>query len=712
MDYWGHVQNERIQTLKEHLYGTAEKAGDFAAVFGKRDWGYCAGMLHDIGKYSKEFQEKIHENTEKRVDHSTAGAQVCYQQDGVYGFLSYCIAGHHSGLPDYGHSSDDNNAPTLYARCRKKIPDYHMYKQEIEIPLLSTEPFDLKKAEHESFSLSVFIRMIYSCLVDADFLDTEAFMSEGKVEREKGEDLEVLLKKLINYTSGWMENADRDTVNGRRTEILKHCFSCGEMPQGLFRLTVPTGGGKTIASLAFALQHAVKHQMQRVIYVVPYTSIIEQNAAVFREILGDDNVLEHHCNIDYSVSDELKPMQLASENWDKPIVVTTNVEFFESLFSNRSSRCRKLHNIANSVIIFDEAQMLPNDYLKPCIAMMEELLQRYKASIVLCTATQPTLDSFFSSETKATELCPHMEEQFHFFERVVFHNIGAITGETLTDMLKEEQQALCIVNTKKDAQNLYQKLEGEGVYHLSTTMYPKHRKKILNLIRERLQNGKRCILISTSLVEAGVDLDFVSVYRQVTGVDAVIQAAGRCNREGKRKKEESVVNVFELEGKSTVPGQEQQKGVTEKLLNEEENVFCLSGIKKYFDGLYHIKGETLDKKDILNEFENRRFNFAKVNKEFHLIENDTYTIFIDLEPEAKSLLDQLKYQGYSRKLMRKALQFCVQVYDRDVKIFLEAGIIESFSGEIEDFYVLSYARQYTKEMGLRLEIETGEGLFA
>ncbi len=587
-----------------------------------------------------------------------------------------------------------------------------MYKQEIEIPLLSTEPFDLKKAEHESFSLSVFIRMIYSCLVDADFLDTEAFMSEGKVEREKGEDLEVLLKKLINYTSGWMENADRDTVNGRRTEILKHCFSCGEMPQGLFRLTVPTGGGKTIASLAFALQHAVKHQMQRVIYVVPYTSIIEQNAAVFREILGDDNVLEHHCNIDYSVSDELKPMQLASENWDKPIVVTTNVEFFESLFSNRSSRCRKLHNIANSVIIFDEAQMLPNDYLKPCIAMMEELLQRYKASIVLCTATQPTLDSFFSSETKATELCPHMEEQFHFFERVVFHNIGAITGETLTDMLKEEQQALCIVNTKKDAQNLYQKLEGEGVYHLSTTMYPKHRKKILNLIRERLQNGKRCILISTSLVEAGVDLDFVSVYRQVTGVDAVIQAAGRCNREGKRKKEESVVNVFELEGKSTVPGQEQQKGVTEKLLNEEENVFCLSGIKKYFDGLYHIKGETLDKKDILNEFENRRFNFAKVNKEFHLIENDTYTIFIDLEPEAKSLLDQLKYQGYSRKLMRKALQFCVQVYDRDVKNFLEAGIIESFSGEIEDFYVLSYARQYTKEMGLRLEIETGEGLFA
>ena len=219
-------------------------------------------------------------------------------------------------------------------------------------------------------------------------------------------------------------------------------------------------------------------------------------------------------------------------------------------------------------------------------------------------------------------------------------------------------------------------------------------------------------MISTSLVEAGVDLDFVSVYRQVTGVDAVIQAAGRCNREGKRKKEESVVNVFELEGKSTVPGQEQQKGVTEKLLNEEENVFCLSGIKKYFDGLYHIKGETLDKKDILNEFENRRFNFAKVNKEFHLIENDTYTIFIDLEPEAKSLLDQLKYQGYSRKLMRKALQFCVQVYDRDVKNFLEAGIIESFSGEIEDFYVLSYARQYTKEMGLRLEIETGEGLFA
>ena len=398
MKYLAHTEGQREQSLKEHLKETAELAKMFAEMFGKGDWGYCCGMLHDIGKYSVEFQRKLQEDSKEQVDHSTAGAKVCFEKGGFYPFMSYCIAGHHAGLPDYGSIADTGSAPTLMGRRRKTIKNYMAYKEEIEIPAIHSLPFDPEKTKNSDFALSVFIRMIYSCLVDADFLNTESFMKAGETERDSGERMEVLLEKLKNHISGWLQNCDLNTVNGRRTEILKHCLDVGKLERGLFRLTVPTGGGKTVASLAFALRHAVEHHMDRVIYVIPYTSIIEQNAKVFRDILGDKNVLEHHCNVDYESLEELKPMQLASENWDKPVVVTTNVQFFESLFSNKSSKCRKLHHIANSVIIFDEAQMLPNDYLKPCIAMMEELINNYRASIVLCTATQPALTSFFQYE--------------------------------------------------------------------------------------------------------------------------------------------------------------------------------------------------------------------------------------------------------------------------------------------------------------------------
>ena len=416
MEYIAHLNEEHTQTLKDHLCGTAELAGYFAGRFGKADWGYTCGMLHDIGKYSLAFQDKIKNNSNRQVDHSTAGAKACFEKGGMYSFMSYCIAGHHSGLPDYGSSSDPGNAPTLQGRKKKHIEDCGAYKSEIHIPEIKTLPFDPQNSPDPDFSLSVFIRMLYSCLVDADFLDTEYFMKEGQTQREAGEEPSVLLEKLKKHVAGWLLNEDTETVNGRRTEILRHCFECGHKERGIFQLTVPTGGGKTIASLAFALQHAVENQMDRVIYVIPYTSIIEQNAAVFREILGEQNVLENHYNVDYESTEELKPMQLASENWDKPVVVTTNVQFFESLFANKSSKCRKLHNIANSVIIFDEAQMLPTDYLKPCIAVMEELAANFGSSIVLCTATQPALSPFFQRKMPVTELCPRVEEQFRFFD--------------------------------------------------------------------------------------------------------------------------------------------------------------------------------------------------------------------------------------------------------------------------------------------------------
>lgn len=709
MKYLAHIEGSREQSVKEHLEGTARLSGKFADTFGCFEWGYCCGMLHDIGKYSVDFQSRLL-GSDKKVDHATAGAQECYSMGGLYGFLSYCIAGHHAGLPDTGEKTDTGSSATLMGRMKKNIKDYQAYKQDIDIPVLTNPPFDLKGAANPDFSLSMFIRMLYSCLVDADFLDTEFFMKQGETGRSSGESMANLLNKLEQHVSGWLANDNLDTVNGRRTEILVNCLEKGESGKGLFRLTVPTGGGKTIASLAFALRHAVKNRMDRIIYVIPYTSIIEQNAKVFSDILGKENVLENHYNVDYESDEELKPMYLASENWDKPVIVTTNVQFFESLFANKSSKCRKLHNIANSVIIFDEAQMLPNDYLKPCVAAMEELIDHYKASIVLCTATQPALQQFFRNDMQAVELCPGLDEQFQFFKRVSLQDLGCISANELVEGLKKEEQALCIVNTKKRAQSIYKALEDEGVYHLSTSMYPNHRKHVLEIIREHLKEGLKCIVISTSLVEAGVDLDFQAVYRQLAGVDSIIQAAGRCNREGERLAEESKTYIFRLDEREYVPGQRQQIAAAKDLIEDERDITSLEAIAEYFNMLYHFRGEGLDKKNILAEFRRGRYPFAKVGKEFKLIEENTKTIFINREEQADEILRELRYEGFTKKLMRQAGQYCIHVYENDFDKLNASGMLQAVSEDLKDFFLLRDAGQYTEELGLVLDVEYGRAV--
>lgn len=712
MKYIAHKDGDREQTVLEHLMGTANLAGAFADRFGKRDWGYCCGMLHDIGKYSEEFQKKIQTGSNDRVDHATAGAQECCKKGGLYGVLAYEIAGHHAGLPDYEDTFDGKTSRTLKGRLKKKIPDYHHYKEEVSFPELKSMPFDPKTTSNPDFSLSVFIRMLYSCLVDADFLDTESFMQNGETERDSGASMETLLEKLEKHIAGWMKNQDTDTVNGRRTEILQHCLETGTRAErGLFRLTVPTGGGKTVASLAFALRHAAKQHMDHIIYVIPYTSIIEQNAAVFREILGTEHVLEHHSNMDYTSSEELRPMQLASENWDKPVIVTTNVQFFESLFASKSSKCRKLHNISNSVIIFDEAQMFPTEYLKPCLLMLEELAANYRSSIVLCTATQPAFADLFQRKWEITELCPRMDEQFSFFKRTRFEQIGTVSEENLVERLSGEQQALCIVNTKKRAQSLYESMRGEGVYHLSATMYPKHRKRVLKAVRSRLKEGGRCILISTSLVEAGVDLDFAAVYRQIAGVDSMIQAAGRCNREGKRPLEQSIVHIFTFDQPERVSSQRQQIDAAKSLLKDGADLSDPESITRYFQMLYHYKADQMDKKEILEEFKNKSYKFAKVGSEFRLIEDGSRTIFINLEEEAGQILQQLRFQGYTKGTLRKAQQYCVSIYDQEFEKMNGAGMLRPVSEDLEDFYELVSNSQYTDEMGLKLGVEQGIALF-
>ena len=430
--FLGHISEDglREQPLAEHLKNTAELAGEFAESFHCRDWGYACGLLHDIGKYSRQFQERIR-GSAKRVDHSTAGAIVTAENRRLYS-AAYCIAGHHAGLPDGGSTADGDENPSLCGRLKRRVPDCSSFKEEISVP--EVRPPQLKPSGKGLFSVTFFIRMLFSCLVDADYLDTERFM-RNTARGHICDSMETLWERLQEYITPWLEERETDPINRHRTEILRNCIENGSREQGIYNLTVPTGGGKTISSMAFALRHAVEHDLKRVIYVIPYTSIIEQNAKVFRDILGENNVLENHSNAVYADSEELRPVQLASENWDMPVVVTTNVQFFESLFASKSSKCRKLHNIAKSVLIFDEAQMLPEDYLLPCLRGISELVLNYGCTAVLCTATQPSLQPLFPGQMMKGELCLNVKELYDVFRRVSLVREHDLTAGELAERL-------------------------------------------------------------------------------------------------------------------------------------------------------------------------------------------------------------------------------------------------------------------------------------
>ncbi len=442
MPFIGHTSEDgRTQLLKEHLEGTAELAASFAAVFDAAEWGYLEGLCHDIGKYSQGFQKRILHNG-KKVDHSTAGAKLLKVQKNA-AILSFCVAGHHTGLQNKGTGSNTADDNSLCGRLKKQLEgnlDYSAYKED-NLPLnFNIAPAPIGQSDW--YAASFFIRMLYSCLVDADFLDTEKFVSNAAVKRGEYEDIRILYEKLSCFIEGFKQPANE--LNKRRSDILSACLEKADNEPGLYSLTVPTGGGKTIASLAFALKHAVKYNKKRIIYVIPYTSIIEQNAGVFADILGSANIVEHHTNVIYDEADEAADIinckKLATENWDAPIIVTTNVQFFESLYANKPSRCRKLHNIADSVIIFDEAQMLPVKFLKPCVRAIEELTVNYKTTAVLCTATQPPLGNFFSKGINITEICPRVSEYYEQFKRVTYKVLHRLESEQLLAMLNEKSR--------------------------------------------------------------------------------------------------------------------------------------------------------------------------------------------------------------------------------------------------------------------------------
>lgn len=692
MKYIAHKRNETDgaeQLLIEHLTNTADICSEFAKCINMPDYAKTIGLLHDIGKYSVEFQRRINgENIS--VEHSTCGSQEAFKRRLL--MASFCIAGHHGGLPDFGAKGAFEDAPTLKARMSRNTVDYADWKNEISENQCNCKP-DTRSSDMQLFTFIT--RVLFSCLVDADYLDTENFMSNGTVHREKGDTVDVLLDRLNSYISKWKNPTSK--LNILRTQMLEECINAGkESDEKLFTLTVPTGGGKTISSLAFALNYAVKHNKKRIIYVIPYTSIIEQNAEVFRNILGEENVLENHCNVSFDdYQEEIKVQKmLACENWDSPVVVTTAVQFFESLFSNKPSKCRKIHNIFDSVIIFDEAQMLPVDYLLPCVLAMRQLAEYGNSAVVLCTATQPNLDVIFNmtdkngSKINLTEICKSSKNLTDDFRRTEFRYDGKLDDDELVFELSKCEQVLCVVNKKAHAQKLFSLLENsDDNFHLSTYMYPANRKEIIDIIRKRLSENKPCRVISTSLIEAGVDIDFPTVYRAISGIDSVLQAGGRCNRENKRESSESVVHIFDTD--EVVSYQQVNTAVTRGVIEKfGDKIYDSDAIKMYFDQLYYYRDidkthKVFDKKGILESL--KKVEFATVANKFRLIENNTKLVYISVE-ENKEEINNLRKGNYSKELFRKLQQYIVNLYEYDFKKLDDACAIEYVD---DSFYILS-----------------------
>lgn len=712
------------QTLDEHTDTVAKNSADFAKRFRSERFLYAAGILHDLGKADNSWQRYLQEaiklaakpgltygsKTPAPVKHAAAGVALALEHYGAIGkVLAYLIAGHHAGLPDGspalladpapGWSLDEwkdegaRNLAALGTRAdsfRGRLP---------ELPPNAIPSFILGANEHSAQAIPFWIRMLFSCLVDADCLDAEAISNpEIAAMRRKDITLTTLQQRLDAHLAAF-PLPQPGTVNAARAEVLAACREAASLDPGVFSLTVPTGGGKTLSAMSFALSHAIRHNQRRIIHVIPYTSIIEQTADVFSGIFGKDNVCEHHSGMNPGNDDDDAPSssRLAADNWDAPIVVTTSVQFFESLYASRGSKCRKLHNLADSVIVLDEAQLLPVELLAPCVEALRQLVHGYGATLVLATATQPPLPGL-----NAREIVPEPANLFARLRRTRFvwpaNEKDTVSWSELAERLRRHDSFLCIVNTRKDANVLWSEL-GEGAFHLSTLMCPQHRRDVLATVRRRLAAGEPVRVVSTQLVEAGVDVDFPVVYRAMAGMDSLAQAAGRCNREG-RAKGVAEVQVF-IPEKQTLPGLVGKgKDITLEFLRNRnsEDLETHEIFRDYFKRLYNAANSQAEDilADMAREARTLTFPFRTIAARFRLIQEDTVPIVIDYG-EGREIIDGIRKHGVDRLVMRRAQRYIVAPRRPAAECLEQQGRIEAIA---DGLYALTRIGRYDKNTGL------------
>ncbi len=668
---------EKWETQREHSEAVWKIAFHCAEKFGFGDVAAVAGILHDLGKYNPQFQDYIRQKATS-PDHSSAGAAYARQAfDPILGaLLAHCIAGHHTGLQDKRLTPGER----LAGYAPKLPPIVAAAKADgFKFPAKPAGGDMVVIEEDYGFQFAFLTRMLFSCLVYADHLATEAFYSRAEgteVERAftaKPADLALELASFMAAEAARREaegEASSD-INLLRARVLDHVAAQAKRPRGVFTLTVPTGGGKTLTSIRFALDHAREHKLDRVIVVIPFTSVIEQTAGVYRRALAryEDQILEHHSAFEDEGEKKRQgrsKLELATETWDAPLVVTTAVQFFESLFASKASRCRKLHNLARSVVVLDEAQTMPLHLLRPCVAALKELSRNYGSSIVLCTATQPALEenpedrrrrpqdrrSLIGGFIKPHELAPDPPALFRALDRVRISNIGTQDDTALAAHMTEAHQALCIVNSRAHARELYDLLAKQkvvGLRHLSTLMLPGHRRQALDEIKADLKAGRPCRVVSTSLVEAGVDFSFALVLRAEAGLEQIVQAAGRCNRNGKLGEGRyGEVLVFVAEGRKPLAALVANVEVGREIMRHHENPQLPDAIQAYYGMLYHRRTPAdLDRHGILEicagKADSLDFPFETIAKAMRLIDDVMEPVIVPLDDEARKAVAALRH---------------------------------------------------------------------
>lgn len=750
--------------LSDHSQAVSGLAAGFAASFGPQ-WAGLAGLWHDLGKFRIGFQRYIRGvngidahlegrwPTGSEKTHSAAGALHAGQAfEERFGpgvgqlfsrVLAYVIAGHHAGLADWTAGLDDrllgSRGPDsqreyeqALAACRAEAPDLLALPQAFNQQTLAGIP--IARSPHP-LAWALWIRMLFSALVDADFLDTEAFMQPEQARRREGalplsHHLDALTTHLdAKAAQVRAQGRHDDPVMQARRTVLQQCRSKATLPPGVFSLTVPTGGGKTLSSLAFALQHAVTHSKQRVIYAIPYTSIIEQTADVFKGIFGDDQVIEHHSQADTDERDETPRSRLACENWDAPLIVTTNVQLFESLFAAKTSRCRKLHNIAGSVIVLDEAQLLPPEFLQPILDALHVLVAHFGVTLLLCTATQPTLTSSQRFDPRQnlrglpapTRIIDNEAELFEQLRRVDIHWPSDLhtpeATHTLVARVAPHDCVLVIVNTRNDAAELMRALNaatGDTCLHLSAAMCGQHRADVIREIRHRLAarragtDARPLRVVSTQLVEAGVDIDFPVVYRALAGLDSIAQAAGRCNREGQLPDgQRGHVSIFVREIPKPLHAVRLGAQATRSVVHAAGDALSPAAFEKYFP-LYYADFPSRDKHQIvadLQKSDRLEFQFRSAADKFRLID-DAQQVGVIVPytsagaPDIAPLIALLRRGETDRWVLRKLQRYTVTARRKMVEQWQARGdVLELLPG----VYLLNDTLRYSHELGLLLD---------
>lgn len=720
--YKAHINetNNTVQSIREHCLSTAELAKKYS-IDQLKGIMYAMGLLHDIGKYQPSFQRKITYGENVRVEHSTCGAIAAKDKynNALSLIMQYCIAGHHSGIPDGGYANDTDDMTTLCGRLKRKFEDYSAYKDELEPPNIDENLFneflcrDCKNQKDIIEKFAFLTRYCFSCLTDADSNDTAEFCN-GTKNQEMKTDFEKCLNRINNKFSLFQCTTE---LQKSRSLIQQQVYDKSDISSEIYLMNMPTGSGKTLCSMKFALERAIKTDKKRIIYVIPYNSIIDQTADLFENLFEEDSqILRHQSSFSYDdtdVSEDYKNVvRQATENWNAQIIITTAVQFFQSIYANKRGKLRKMHNMAESVIVFDEAHLMPLNFLQPCLRAISYITKLLNSEAVFLTATMPDFHRLIHQYSLPNSKIMNLIDDtslFEKFSKCSYVNIGSVDSESLIAKASDNPSALIVVNKRAAARDIYSLCSGKR-FHLSTYMSAYDRKNTIEEIKYELKkleadyprlegvpDDRKITVISTSLIEAGVDLDFYCVFRELSGLDSILQAGGRCNREGKRKC--AKVFIFSLNSESCSASSNERANISKGLLAEYSDISCPESIRSYYDRLFFINNQNIIKNSISEKCSDiRSIKFREYAENFEIIDSDTVSVVVERDDVSRQLIEDIKNTGFGNH--RKLQKYAFSVHKYEFEELCKQHVIDDYKSGI---WCLTNPDYYDKNIGVIFE---------